>query len=116
MCCRTHPIGEGQEQGQGNESNEVLKRLMMPSCATTRALRKKKSPSQSIRQRRLVREGREGRNPTPALSPECCLVLGADPLDVTYILIFMNALIAPLKALPQPGGEYLYKRVKKEQK
>lgn len=29
--------------------------------------------------------------------------------DVQYILIFMTALIAPLKALPRPGGEYLHK-------
>lgn len=37
---------------------------------------------------------------------------GGNPLDVTYILIFMNALIAPLKTLPWPGGGYLYKRVR----
>lgn len=62
----------------------------------------KKSQSQSIRHQLLVREEKRG-NFTPALAllswPAVCSAQG-NPLDVTYILIFMNALIAPLKTLP----------------
>lgn len=61
-----------------------------------------KSPSESIRLQLLVREENRG-NFTPALAlltwPASCSV-GGNPLDVTYILVFMNALIAPLKTLP----------------
>lgn len=77
-----------------------------------------KSPSESIRLKLLVREENRG-NFTPALAllswPAACSV-GGNPLNVTYILIFMNALIAPLKTLPWPGGGYLYKRVRQAKK
>lgn len=59
--------------------------------------------------------GKEGKLYPSSGPPElaCCVQSRGNPLDVTYILIFMNALIAPLKALPWPGGGYLYKRVRK---
>lgn len=46
-----------------------------------------------------VKEGKLYPNSGP---PElaCRVQRRGKPLDVTYILIFMNALIAPLKALP----------------
>lgn len=58
--------------------------------------------------------GKEGKLYPGSGPPElaCCVQRGGNPLDVTYILIFMNALIAPLKTLPWPGGGYLYKRVR----
>lgn len=58
--------------------------------------------------------GKEGKLYPGFGSPElaCRVQCGGNPLDVTYILIFMNALIAPLKALPWPGGGYLYKHVR----
>lgn len=58
--------------------------------------------------------GKEGKLYPGSGPPElaCRVQSGGNPLDVTYILIFMNALIAPLKAHPWPGGRYLYKRVR----
>lgn len=59
--------------------------------------------------------GKEGKLYPGSGPPElaCRVQRRGNPLDVTYILIFMNALIAPLKALPWPGGGYLYKHVRK---
>lgn len=58
--------------------------------------------------------GKEGKLYPSSGPPElaCRVQRRGNPLDVTYILIFMNALIAPLKALPWPGGGYLYKHVR----
>lgn len=58
--------------------------------------------------------GKEGKLYPGSGPPElaCRVQRGGNPVDVTYILIFMNALIAPLKTLPWPGGGYLYKRVR----
>lgn len=46
--------------------------------------------------------GKEGKLYPGSGPPElaCRVQHGGNPLDVTYILIFMNALIAPLKTLP----------------
>lgn len=46
--------------------------------------------------------GKEGKLYPGSGPPElaCRVQRGGNPVDVTYILIFMNALIAPLKTLP----------------
>lgn len=48
------------------------------------------------------KRGQEGKHyPGPGPPEQACRVQrGGNPPHVTYILIFMNALIAPLKTLP----------------
>lgn len=112
---------KGGDLGAATEARETTERRQKKEARAERwnntcgAL---KSPSESIRLKLLVREGNRG-NFTPALAllswPAACSV-GGNPLNVTYILIFMNALIAPLKTHPWPGGGYLYKRVRQAKK
>lgn len=109
----TKPMLEFQEQHQGRHTMKKK----ASGRITHEGLKKKKKKNITVNQASAASQGGGKRkkrgNFTPTLArlswPAACS-MGGNSLDVTYVLIFMNALIAPLKALLWPGGGYLYKR------
>lgn len=112
---QTHIKGEKSNSSSNRGQRRTMLRRRSEDWAAEQHVQGVKKPI-TVNQPSAASQGRKEGKLYPSSGPPelaCCVQSRGNPLDVTYILIFMNALIAPLKALPWPGGGYLYKLVRK---